>query len=85
MGGTSRISREAYVRFCERLGVQSPGPTRRSDSRTSAGDRADGGLRTLRQCLNIPTNPLGDRNKTSQIEDDLPKHPAADSFPRSRR
>ena len=28
MGGTSRISREAYVRFCERLGVQSPGPTR---------------------------------------------------------
>src|SRR5215831_5303268 len=28
-GGTSRISREAYVRFCERLGVQSPGPTRR--------------------------------------------------------
>jgi len=29
MGGTSRISREAYVRFCERLGVQSPGPTRR--------------------------------------------------------
>ena len=29
MGGTSRISREAYVRFCERLGVQFPGPTRR--------------------------------------------------------
>jgi hypothetical protein len=28
LGGTSRISREAYVRFCERLGVQSPGPTR---------------------------------------------------------
>ena len=27
-GGTSRISREVYVRFCERLGVQSPGPTR---------------------------------------------------------
>ena len=28
MGGTSRISREAYVRICERLGVQFPGPTR---------------------------------------------------------
>ena len=29
-GGTSRISREAYVRFCEGLGVKFPGPTRRS-------------------------------------------------------
>ena len=29
MGGTSRISREAYVRFCERLGVRFPGSTRR--------------------------------------------------------
>jgi len=29
LGGTSRISREAYVRFCERLGVKSPGATRR--------------------------------------------------------
>src|SRR6202035_327449 len=29
MGGTSRISREAYVRFCERLGVKIPGPTPR--------------------------------------------------------
>ena len=28
IGGTSRISREAYVRICERLGVQFPGPTR---------------------------------------------------------
>ncbi len=28
-GGTSRISREAYVRFCEGLGVKFPGPTRR--------------------------------------------------------
>src|ERR1700730_6683689 len=26
--GTSRISREAYVRICERLGVKFPGPTR---------------------------------------------------------
>ena len=29
-GDTSRISREAYVRICERLGVRFPGPTRRS-------------------------------------------------------
>jgi energy-coupling factor transporter ATP-binding protein EcfA2 len=28
--GTSRISREAYVRFCEGLGVKFPGPTRHS-------------------------------------------------------
>jgi hypothetical protein len=34
VGGTSRISREAYVRICERLGVKFPGATRRS-----AGDR----------------------------------------------
>jgi len=34
IGGTSRISREAYVRICERLGVKLPGATRRS-----AGDR----------------------------------------------
>src|SRR5262252_4343021 len=29
MGGTSRISRETYVRICERLGVRFPGSTRR--------------------------------------------------------
>jgi len=28
VGGTSRISREAYVRFCEGLGVKFPRPTR---------------------------------------------------------
>jgi hypothetical protein len=28
MGGTSRITRECYVRICERLGVKFPGPTR---------------------------------------------------------
>jgi len=31
MGGTSRVSREAQARFCERLGVKFPGATRRSD------------------------------------------------------
>jgi hypothetical protein len=35
MGGTSRVSREAQARICERLGVRFPGATRRS-----AGDRA---------------------------------------------
>src|SRR5262249_53056079 len=29
-GGTSRMTRECHVRFCERLGVQFPGPTRHS-------------------------------------------------------
>ena len=29
-GGTSRMSREVHVRICEGLGVQAPGPTRRS-------------------------------------------------------
>ena len=28
-GGTSRVSREAQARICERLGVKFPGPTRR--------------------------------------------------------
>src|SRR5260370_39509128 len=27
-GGTSRMNREVHVRFCEGLGVKSPGPTR---------------------------------------------------------
>src|SRR5437764_1447962 len=27
--GTSRVNREVYARFCERLGVKLPGPTRR--------------------------------------------------------
>jgi len=31
-GGTSRVSREAQARICERLGVQFPGPTRRQCS-----------------------------------------------------
>ena len=28
-GGTSRVNREVYARFCERLRVKFPGPTRR--------------------------------------------------------
>jgi len=30
--GTSRMNREVHVRFCERLGVQFPGPTRQTRS-----------------------------------------------------
>src|SRR5215469_5312270 len=33
-GGTSRISRETYVRICERLGVRFPGSTRRPQYRS---------------------------------------------------
>jgi hypothetical protein len=29
LGGTSRVSREAQARICERLEVKFPGPTRR--------------------------------------------------------
>src|SRR5262245_54322224 len=36
-GGTSRMTRECQVRFCERLGVKFPGPTRH--------------LRTKERCL----------------------------------
>ena len=56
MGGTSRISREAYVRFCERLGVKFPGATRRSE-----GDRrpyADQWALSVA----IRTLPRGDKN-----------------------
>jgi hypothetical protein len=34
VSGTSRISREAYVRFCEGLEVQFLGPTRQCPGRT---------------------------------------------------
>src|SRR5262249_6026719 len=40
-GGTSRISRETYVRFCERLGVRFPGSTRRVGE---AGSSPPGGI-----------------------------------------
>ena len=29
MDGTSRVTGDSHARFCERLGVKSPGPTRR--------------------------------------------------------
>ena len=38
MGGTSRMSREAQVRICERLGVQFPGATRRQCWRATRGN-----------------------------------------------
>ena len=36
-GGTSRVSREAQARICERLGVQLPGPTGRVTKNDSIG------------------------------------------------
>src|ERR1039458_6809954 len=46
LGGTSRVNREVYARFCERLGVRVPGPTRRGASRTTvSGGSADPALR----------------------------------------
>ena len=34
-GGTSRMSREAQVRICERLGAKFPGPTRQQETERS--------------------------------------------------
>ena len=40
MDDTSRVNREVYARFCERLGVKFPGPTRRAlDNRYPYRDR----------------------------------------------
>jgi len=36
-GGTSRMTREYQVRFCERLGVKFPGPTRQNENRRFSG------------------------------------------------
>jgi hypothetical protein len=52
-GGTSRMTRECQVRFCERLGVQFPGPTRQQRSSndvcvTSAITPTAAGKRTFR-------------------------------------
>jgi hypothetical protein len=59
VGGTSRISREAYVRFCERLGVQFPGPTRRWETgrRSGVSARAHPRLYTSRFLSNARPNP----------------------------
>jgi hypothetical protein len=43
-GGTSRMTRECQVRFCEGLGVKSPEPTRHS--RRSANCWSTSGIRT---------------------------------------
>src|ERR1700682_5929248 len=40
--GTSRMTRECQVRFCEGLGVKFPGPTRQSRWFHDARDRSDG-------------------------------------------
>ena len=36
-GGTSRMNGEVQVRFCERLGVQFPGPTRQNENPPHSG------------------------------------------------
>ena len=51
VGGTSRISREAYVRFCERLGVQFPGPTRRWETGRRLGVSARAHPRLYRSAI----------------------------------
>jgi hypothetical protein len=38
--GTSRMNREVHVRFCERLGVQFPGPTRQTEKSRQRDDTA---------------------------------------------
>jgi len=48
-GVTSRISREAYVRFCEGLGVKFPGPTRHSRHSRHPGVSGSPQERTFRQ------------------------------------
>jgi len=40
-GGTSRMTRECQVRFCEGLGVKFPGPTRHSRRCRHVRDRSD--------------------------------------------
>jgi len=54
-GGTSRISREAYVRFCEGLGVKLPGPTRRVETESKA-SYSDTGNRKGRTQLRLRLN-----------------------------
>jgi hypothetical protein len=58
-GGTSRMTRECQVRFCEGLGVKFPGPTRQSrhfDStpRTSALPRSADIADRVRQVRKVP-------------------------------
>ena|SRR6516164_1718848 len=36
-GGASRMTRECQVRFCERLGVKFPGPTRQNENPSLGG------------------------------------------------
>ena len=48
MGGTSRISREAYVRFCEGLAVKFPGAYSAEPADCSGGVRHGGGVSVVR-------------------------------------
>jgi hypothetical protein len=56
-GGTSRMTRECQVRFCERLGVKFPGPTRHFRPSWS-GLNAHSGLLCLHSDRIYPHKPL---------------------------
>jgi hypothetical protein len=44
VSGTSRMNREVHVRFCERLGVKFPGPTRPHDINVRAFGHIEAGI-----------------------------------------
>ena len=58
--GTSRINREIYVRFCERLGVKFPGPTRPDFAPSSR-------LRRLRRASRFGSYPAALTNFVSTL------------------
>src|SRR5215472_14841165 len=51
--GTSRMNREVHVRFCERLGVQFPGPTRHSRHSRHPGVSGSPQEPTFGQCTRL--------------------------------
>ena len=59
-GGTSRMMREYQVRFCERLGVKFPGPTRQKHAlpRCSIGVRFALNKQTLTERVQAPLSAI---------------------------
>src|SRR5262245_37887198 len=56
MDGTSRVSREAQARICERLGVRFPGATRPRGA-TPRGYSTVHDVHTMRMTVNAPLRP----------------------------
>jgi hypothetical protein len=57
LGCTSRVNREVYARFCERLGVKFPGPTRQPAVRNfRGGDGNVGIIRSPVRAIALPDN-----------------------------